>query len=222
MKGKNKSARAKKILALLKKEYPEETIGFSLSNPFETLIATILSAQSTDKQVEKIIPRLFKKFSTPQKMAKANLREIKKIIKPSGYFNQKAKHIKAASKTICEKFEGKVPDSMESLLLLPGVGRKTANIVLSNCFNKTEGIAVDTHVFRLSTRLGLTNAKTPQKAEKELLKIIPKRDWSNVNELFIAHGRKVCTARKPKHEACVLRSLCPFAKNQFEQSGKAD
>ncbi|MCX6801725.1 MAG: endonuclease III, partial [Candidatus Diapherotrites archaeon] len=173
------------------------------------LVATILSAQSTDAQVNKILPALFRKYKSPKDFAKADLKELEKLVHSSGYYRQKAKHIKAASEMICEKFNGKIPDSMDSLLLLPGVGRKTANIVLSYGFGKTEGIAVDTHVFRISRRLGLSKANSPEKVEKDLLKIIPRKDWAAVNGSFILHGRRTCTARKTKHEKCALKDICP-------------
>ena len=193
----------------MKKEYPGATTELMHGNPFQLLVATILSAQSTDAQVNKILPALFREFRGPKEFAGADLKELKKLVHASGYYNQKAKHIRAASKVIAEEFGGKVPDSMEELVKLPGVGRKTANIVLSYGFGRDEGIAVDTHVFRLSRRLGLSKAKTPEKVETDLLRQVPKKDWGAVNGSFILHGRRVCTARKPKHGECILSDLCP-------------
>jgi len=196
----------------MKKLYPQATTELIHRDPFQLLVATILSAQSTDVQVNKVAPALFKKYNSPKKFSEANLRELKELIHSCGYFNQKAKRIKQSSKIIHEKFKGKVPESMSELVKLPGVGRKTANIVLSYGFGHDEGIAVDTHVFRLSHRLGLSKAKSPDNTEQDLLKLVPKNDWGAVNGSFILHGRGVCTARKPNHEKCVLFDLCPSNK----------
>lgn len=204
-----KKNRAVEIIKRMKKQYPKATTELIHNDPFQLLVATILSAQSTDAQVNKVLPVLFQKFNSLDKFASADLNELKKLIHSTGYFNQKARHIKAAAKKIQEDYNGKIPDSMSELLKLPGVGRKTANIVLSYGFGKNEGIAVDTHVFRLSRRLGLSRAKTPEKVEKDLLGIIPVKDWSTVNGSFILHGRRVCTARNPKHSMCILFDLCP-------------
>jgi endonuclease-3 len=207
-KERSEGKRAAEIVRRLKKEFPEATTELIHKNPFQLLVATILSAQSTDAQVNKILPALFKKYKNPKDFSGAELRELEKLVHASGYYRQKAKHIKASSEMICNKFSGKIPDSMESLLLLPGVGRKTANIVLSYGFGKTEGIAVDTHVFRITKRLGLSKAKSPEGVEKDLLRIIPRKDWDAVNGSFILHGRQTCTARKPNHKKCVLKDLC--------------
>ncbi len=196
----------------MKKEYPKATTELIHRDPFQLLVATILSAQSTDAQVNKILPSLFKKYKSPKQFSEANLKELKELIHSSGYFNQKAKRIKQSAKIIHEKFNNKVPESMSELVKLPGVGRKTANIVLSYGFGHDEGVAVDTHVFRLSHRLGLSKAKTPDSTEQDLLKLIPKKEWGAVNGSFILHGRRVCTARNPKHEKCVLFDLCPGKK----------
>lgn len=205
----SETLRAKEIIKRLKKEYPQATTRLIHKNPFQLLVATILSAQSTDRQVNAVLKKLFGKYKTPSDFANIKLSELKKIVKPSGYYNQKARHIKESARIISKEYSGKVPDSMSELLKLPGVGRKTANIVLSYGFGKNEGIAVDTHVFRLSKRLGLSNANSPERVELDLLKKIPKKYWGTINSTFIFHGRKICTARKPKHEKCVLSDLCP-------------
>jgi len=208
----SKKEKASEIVRRLKKEYPSATTELIHRDPFQLLIATILSAQSTDVQVNKVLPALFKKYDSPKKFSEANLKELKELIHSCGYFNQKAKRIKQSSKVIHEKFNDKVPESMSELVKLQGVGRKTANIVLSYGFGHDEGIAVDTHVFRLSHRLGLSKAKSQDNTEQDLLKLIPKNDWGAVNGSFISHGRRVCTARNPKHKKCVLFDLCPGKK----------
>ena len=171
-------------------------------------MATILSAQCTDERVNQVTPELFKKFPTPEAMAKASVEEIAELIKSTGFYNQKAKYIKEAAQMIVEKYGGVVPKTMKELLELPGVARKTANIVLANGYGIVEGIPVDTHVKRLATRLGLVSARTPEKIEKELLKVVDKKDWFVFPLLLQAHGRKVCLARKPRCEECVLKDLC--------------
>jgi len=200
---------ASEIVRRLKKEYPGATTELIHRNPFQLLVATILSAQATDGQVNSVLPALFRRYKTPKDFANADLRELKKLVHACGYFNQKAKNIKASAGVLVRDFNGKIPDSMGELTKLPGVGRKTANIVLSYGFGRDEGIAVDTHVFRLSKRLGLSKGKTPEKAEQDLLEKIPRKDWGAVNGSFILHGRRVCTARKPRHDKCVLFDLCP-------------
>jgi len=200
------------IVKRMKKNYPEATTELIHKDSFQLLISTILSAQSTDAQVNKVALALFKEYSTPKDFACADLKKLKKLIHSTGYFNQKAKRIKESSCIIVEKFNGSVPGSMDELVELPGVGRKTANIVLSYGFGRDEGIAVDTHVFRLSHRLGLSKAKSPDKTEQDLLELIPKKDWGIVNGSFILHGRRICTARKPNHKKCFLFDLCPSRK----------
>jgi endonuclease-3 len=203
--------KANEILALLKNEYPEIKIALHYSNPLELLVATILSAQCTDKQVNTVTKKLFAKYRTVQDFAGISQEELEKEIYSTGFYRNKAKNIIAACKIIVSEYNSKVPDTMEELLKLPGVARKTANIVLSVAFGKVEGMAVDTHVKRLSGRLGLTAYTDPEKIEKDLLKIIPKNDWDIFSLLLINHGRKVCTARKPLCEKCILNKLCPSA-----------
>jgi endonuclease-3 len=199
------------IIALLKKEYPDVKIALDFSNPLELLIATILSAQSTDKQINKVTKKLFEKYRTPQDYVKTPQEELEKDIYSSGFYKNKAKNIKKLCEILVENFNSKVPDTMEDLIMLPGVARKTANIVLSGAFGKIEGIAVDTHVKRVSFRLGLTANTDPEKIENDLMKIIPKNDWDIFALLLIQHGRQVCEAKKPKCEICVLNKLCPSA-----------
>ncbi len=199
------------IIALLKKEYPDVKIALDFSNPLELLIATILSAQSTDKQINKVTKTLFKKYRTPQDYVKTPQEELEKDIYSTGFYRNKAKNIKKLCEILVENFNSKVPDTMEDLITLPGVARKTANIVLSGAFGKIEGIAVDTHVKRVSFRFGLSANTDPEKIEKDLMKIIPKNDWDIFALLLIQHGRQVCDAKKPKCEICILNKLCPSA-----------
>lgn len=203
--------KANKIIALLKNEYPEIKIALHYSNPLELLIATILSAQCTDKQVNGVTKKLFVKYRTPQDFIGISQEELEKEIYSTGFYRSKAKNIIGACKIIASEYNSNVPDTMEELIKLPGVGRKTANIVLSGAFGKIEGMAVDTHVKRLSGRLGLTAHTDPEKIEKDLLKIIPKYDWDLFSLLLINHGRKVCAARKPLCIECILDKLCTSA-----------
>jgi endonuclease III len=200
-----------KILAILRKTYHEPGIRLVHKNPFELLVATILSAQCTDERVNKTTPALFKKYPGPKQLAKANLQEVEQLIRSTGFYHAKARSIITTSQMIMEKFDGSVPNTMEGLLSLRGVARKTANIVLTQGFGKVEGIAVDTHVFRLSRRLGFTKANNPIIIEQDLLKAFPKKHWGVINGLLIDHGRAICIARNPKCESCVLTKYCPSA-----------
>ncbi|MFZ2412194.1 MAG: endonuclease III [Candidatus Methanoperedens sp.] len=202
---------AVEIIALLKKEYPDVKIALDFSNPLELLIATILSAQSTDKQINKVTKTLFKKYRTLQDYVKTPQEELEKDIYSTGFYRNKAKNIKKLCEILVDNFNSKVPDTMEDLITLPGVARKTANIVLSGAFGKIEGIAVDTHVKRLSFRLGLSANTDPEKIEIDLMKIVPKNEWDVFALRLIQHGRQVCDAKKPKCEACTLNKLCPSA-----------
>jgi endonuclease-3 len=203
--------KANEILDLLKKEYPKVKIALHYSNPLELLVSTILSAQCTDKQVNAVTKKLFVKYRTPQDFTRISPEELEKDIYSTGFYRNKAKNIIGACKIIASEYNSKVPDTMEELLKLPGVARKTANIVLAGAFGKIEGMAVDTHVKRLSGRLGLTTHIDPEKIEKDLLKIIPKNEWDLFSLLLINHGRKVCAARKPLCGECILDKLCPSA-----------
>ena len=202
-------AKIREILKRLKKEYPKVKTALNFKSPFEMLVATILSAQTTDVHVNKVTENLFRKYRSVEDYAGVPLEALRKDISSINFYNNKAKNIQAAAQIITEKFGAKVPKTMEELTSLPGVARKTANIVLSNAYGINEGIAVDTHVRRLSQRLGLTKDEDPVKIEKELMKNTPKAEWSNLSHLLILHGRSVCQARKPKHGECVLYDICP-------------
>ena len=200
---------AKKVLAGLKKTYPEAGCSLSFRSPLELLVATILSAQCTDVQVNKVTPELFRQFRSVKDYAEVPLKQLEETIRTTGFFHNKAKNIQNACRKIIEKFDGNVPETMESLISLPGVGRKTANVVLSNGFGRNEGFVVDTHVFRLSHRLGLVKGKTPEKAEQELMFLFPQADWAYLSHALILHGRKTCNARKPHCTVCPLKKDCP-------------
>lgn len=198
-----------RIWALLKEEYPEVKPSLNYSNSLELLIATVLSAQSTDVQINKVTEKLFKKYRTAADYAQADLRELEIDIYSSGFYKSKAKNIKDAARLILECYNGKVPQTMEELITLPGVGRKTANIVLARGFGIIEGIAVDTHVKRVSRRLGFTKNLDPLKIEQDLILLAPKEALDSLSMTLIYHGRKVCQARRPKCEICVVNKLCP-------------
>ncbi len=200
-----------KIIQILRREYPESRTALWFETPLQILVATILAAQCTDERVNKITPILFKKYPTVEDLARARQEELEDIIRPTGFFRNKARSIIAAARKIVEDFGGRVPDRMEDLITIPGVARKTANIVLSSGYKKAEGIAVDTHVRRLSGRLGLSQQTDPDKIEKDLMALVPKKDWLDFNYMLVNHGRKVCQARKPRCPECSLRSLCPQA-----------
>ncbi len=201
--------KVKEIIKRLRKVYPKPHTALYYKTPLQLLIATILSAQATDKTVNTVTPNLFKKYKTAEDFAKLTPEELDKHLKKVNFHFNKAKNIVAASKMIVEKFHGKVPETMEELDSLPGVARKTANVVMSNAFGKAEGIAVDTHVMRLSQRLGLTKQKTPEKIEQDLLKIVPKADWLDFSHLLINFGREYCPARPHVCADCPLGELCP-------------
>jgi len=199
------------IIKILRRSYPKARTSLRHRSAFELLVSTILSAQCTDARVNKITPALFKKYKTPRDFACAGQSHLEKEVRSTGFYRNKAKNIIGASKKIVREFGGKVPDEMAKLTTLPGVARKTANIVLSASFHKAEGIAVDTHVKRLSGRLGLSKHSDPVKIEKDLVKIVPHRDWLDFNYILVEHGRKTCIARKPLCGECVLNKLCPSA-----------
>jgi endonuclease-3 len=203
--------RVNEIIALLKKEYPDVRTALDHSNPLELLVSTILSAQSTDRQVNVVTKNLFKKYRTPQDYIKTSLDELEKDVHSTNFYKNKAKNIKKLCELLVENFGGKVPDNMEDLIMLPGVARKTANVVLWSAFGKNEGIAVDTHVKRVSARLGLTENTNPDKIEKDLMITVPKNDWGLFSLLLIRHGREICTAKKPRCQDCVLNKICPSA-----------
>jgi len=209
MTGENK---AETIIKLLQKEYPHNKIALKFSDPLELLISTVLSAQCTDERVNKVTKILFGKYKNIDDYARADFREFEQDIRPTGFYKNKAKNIISASQQIIKRFNGKIPQTMEELLTLPGIGRKTANIILTFAFGKVDGIAVDTHVMRLSQRLGLSKNNNADRIEKDLMKIIPKKYWKDFNTLLVTHGRKVCLARRPFCEQCILKHLCPSFK----------
>jgi len=200
---------ALKILKLLKKEYPNAKAALDYSNPIEILVATILSAQCTDKRVNIVTKSLFKKYKNVKNYANASPVVLESEIRSTGFYRNKAKNIINAAKKILKDFKGKVPDTMQGLVSLPGVARKTANIVLTSAFGKVEGIAVDTHVARLAQRLGLSKTSDPVKIEQDLMELIREKEWGIVNYLLVDHGRAVCNAKKPLHDKCALYDLCP-------------
>jgi endonuclease-3 len=204
--------RVKKILPILKKTYLEATTALHFHNPLELLIATILSAQCTDVRVNLVTPALFKKYKSAADWARADLKEIEQDIKTCGFYHNKAVNIKGAAKKIAEEFNGKVPSTMDELVTLPGVGRKTANVVLGNAFG-IPAIACDTHVIRLSRRLQLSANSDPVKLEFDLADIVPKKDWTLFSHLLIFHGRNICVARKPQCPVCPIAQYCPAANN---------
>jgi endonuclease III len=201
--------RARKVIGLLRKAYPDAKCSLNHSNPLELLIATILSAQCTDERVNMVTPGLFAKYRSCGDYVNADRADLEAEIRSTGFFRNKAKSIQGAAKMICEEYGGKVPETMEDLLSLPGVARKTANVVLGNAFGIASGVVVDTHVARLSTRLGFTKEKNPDKIERDLIELIPKKDWIDFPHLLIYHGRKVCKARVPLCAECVVERLCP-------------
>lgn len=208
------AVRGRTIVDLLDGQYPKIRTPLSYSGPFQLLIATMLSAQCTDAQVNHVTPILFERYTDARAMADANLRDLERIIRSTGFFHVKASRIKEASKTILSDFSGKVPSTMHELITLPGVGRKTANIVLSAGFDRIDGIAVDTHVQRLAKRIGLSKEKSPEKIEQDLMRITPKEMWSRFSLLLILHGRSICNARKPMCEKCVLSKHCDYFKER--------
>jgi endonuclease-3 len=203
-----KKVRAKVIYRQLSKNYPNVRCELDYKNAFQLLVATVLSAQCTDKRVNQTTPALFKKYPNPQKMAKADLRDIQNLVKSTGFFRAKAKNIKGLSNKIMEEFDGKVPSNLEELITLPGVGRKTANVVLGHAFG-IPGITVDTHFGRLSRRFGWSKQNNPVKVEFEVGELIPEKEWTNLSQRMIWHGRRVCHSRKPACGACTLAKLCP-------------
>lgn len=203
------TTRLAKIIGALKRAYPDAHCELNYSNPLELLVATILSAQCNDKQVNIVTESLFKKYRTAEDYANANPAEFEQEIKRIGLYRNKAKNIQAAARALVEKYGGKVPDSMEELIELPGVGRKTANVVLGNTFNINCGVVVDTHVARLSMRLGLTRETAPEKIEQVLMKLVPQNDWCLFSHLLIWHGRRRCYARSPDCAHCEVLKLCP-------------
>jgi endonuclease-3 len=203
--------RALKIIQLLEKEHPDAKVALHYSNPLELLVATMLSAQSTDETINKVTKTLFKKYTKPEDYANTDLKELEQDIRSTGFYHNKAKNLQNSAKMLVEKYHSQVPKTMEELVKLPGVARKTANIVLTNAYGVVAGVAVDTHVRRLAQRLGLSENDDPNKIEQDLMSIVPKDKWMRITDLLIFHGRRVCTAKKPNCGGCMLNKICPSA-----------
>lgn len=197
------------VIRRLKKEYPAPKTALNFKTSFELLVATVLSAQTTDVHVNRVTESLFKKYRTVKDYADAPIETFQKDVSSINFYKTKARNIQNSAKMVMERFNGKVPKTMDELMSLPGVARKTANIILSNAYGINEGIAVDTHVKRLSYRLGLTENENPVKIEKDLIAVTPKEEWGNLSHLLIFHGRKICHSKKPRHKECVLYNICP-------------
>jgi len=203
--------RTQKVIELLERQYPDAKTALNYTNPLELLIATMLSAQTTDSRVNIVTQTLFKKYRKAEDYANADLKDLEQDIHSTGFYHNKAKNLQNCCKMLVEKFHSQVPKTMGELLELPGVARKTANIILYNAYGIIEGIAVDTHVRRLSARLGLTEQKDQDKIEQDLMELTPKNKWMELTDLLIFHGRQICIAQKPKCEICVLNKICPCA-----------
>lgn len=203
--------RAGQILALLREEYPDSRCALDFASPLQLLAATVLAAQCTDARVNAVTPQLFARYPTARHLAEAELPELEEVVHPTGFYRNKARALQGLGRALVAGHGGEVPDDMESLRALPGVGRKTANVVIGNAFHRNEGIVVDTHVLRLSRRLALTAETDPEKIERDLMPLIPREDWTLVSHLLIDHGRAVCKAKKPECPRCVLQALCPSA-----------
>jgi endonuclease-3 len=203
-----KPDRVQAILKILRETYPDAECALVHSSPWQLLVATILSAQCTDVRVNMVTPKLFATYPTPAAMANAPIEALEELIRTTGFYHNKAKSIQGAGRVISEQFHNKVPQTMEELLTVPGAARKTANVVLGVAYGKAEGVVVDTHVFRIARRLGLTRSETPQAVEQDLMKVIPKDRWIQLSHELIHHGRQICEARKPKCAACPLETLC--------------
>lgn len=213
-----KKEEAVRIVETLQNEYPESKGSLESNNPFELLVAVCLSAQCTDERVNIVTKELFKKYDTPEDFANADIKKLEEIIKPCGFYHNKAKNLKLAGQKILSDFNGKVPNDINLLQTIPGVGRKTANVIMCDAFDNPQGIAVDTHCKRLSNKIGLSSEKETEKIEQDLLKIIPKKYWKYVNHLFIDHGRKVCKSQRPKCENCVINKYCNYYKNEQQSN----
>jgi endonuclease-3 len=205
----NVKKKTREIIRRLKKEYPEPKTALNFKSPFELLVATILSAQTTDTLVNKVTENLFKKYKSVKDYADASPETLRKDLSSINFYKTKAKNIQGSAKIVVESFNSKVPKTMDELISLPGVARKTANIILSNAYGINEGVAVDTHVKRLAYRLGLTKNEDPVKVEKDLMIVTPEEEWGTLSHLLIFHGRKICQAKKPRHQECVLYDICP-------------
>jgi endonuclease III len=210
--------RAREIVARLRELYPDAKCSLDFTTPLELLVATMLSAQCTDERVNQVTKSLFKKYTSAEDYARANPEELEQDIKQTGFYRNKAKHVREASALIVERFGGVVPKTIDELTSLPGVARKTANVVMGNAFGIVEGVVVDTHVGRLARRLGLTDSDDPVKVEQELMALLPQSDWLDLSHMMIYHGRAICQARKPLCAECALSSLCPTGQAELGQT----
>ena len=208
-KGSTLKTQARDVLQRLLATYPDAHCALDFTNPYELLVATILSAQCTDKRVNMVTPALFKQYPTPDALAQATQEDVETLIRSTGFFHNKAKSLIGMASAVVENHGGAIPDTMDALTALPGVGRKTANVILGNAFNKNEGIVVDTHVSRVTQRLGLTKETDAVKIEHALTPLFPREQWTVLSHLFIEHGRQICVARTPKCAECVLNDICP-------------
>src|SRR4051812_13480634 len=205
-------ARAAIVYDRLAAAYPDAHCALDFKTPFQLLIATILSAQCTDKRVNLVTPALFKRYPTPDALANAKVEELEELIKSTGFFRNKSKSLIGMATAVDATHAGEIPDNMESLVELPGVGRKTANVILGNAYDKNEGVVVDTHVGRVSKRLALTKQTDPVKVEQDMMTLFPREQWTMLSHLLIEHGRQICEARRPKCEECFLNDLCPSSR----------
>ena len=211
----SRAARAQRVAEILRRlhaEYPDAKCSLDFVNPYQLLVATILSAQCTDERVNMVTPALFRRYPEPEDLAGARPEELEELIRSTGFFRNKTRSLLGMANAVVERHGGRVPETMDALVKLPGVGRKTANVVLGNAFDRDEGIVVDTHVTRLSSRLGLTRAQDAVRIEQELMPVVPRSEWTDVSHLFIYHGRAVCRAPTPRCEVCVINDLCPSSR----------
>lgn len=202
-----------KIVEKLIEYYPDAKCSLDFTTPFEMLVAVCLSAQCTDDRVNQVTPTLFSKYNTPEDFAKADIKDIEKLIHSCGFYKNKAKNLKSAGEKILKDFDGQVPNNMKDLVSIPGVGRKSANVIMLEAFNDPQGIAVDTHCKRISNRIGFSSKSDPSKIEDDLLKLIPKKYWKDVNHILIWHGRNICSSQKPKCDICPIKENCKLIKN---------
>lgn len=212
----DRKLRGSHVFGILSKDFPEVSTDLEFANLFQLLVAIVLSAQTTDVNVNKVTPRLFQRFPNAEAMAKADLKELESLVFSTGYYKNKARNIKEMAKKLVHEFNAQVPQTMEELLSLPGVGRKTANVLLGAGLGKTEGLVVDTHVYRVARRLAFSDKSSVSKVEEDLMQTFKRAQWIEISNLFIAHGRKVCVARRPKCEQCSIAALCPSAQAQLD------
>jgi len=220
-----RQARALEVLARLRREYPDAHCELDHQDPYQLLVATILSAQCTDARVNLVTPALFRRYPDAESLAAADQADVEELIRSTGFFRNKAKSLIGMARAVVADHGGAIPDTMEALRPLPGVGRKTANVILGNAFGRNEGITVDTHVKRLARLLGFTRHEDAEKVEQDLMPLFPREDWALLSHLLIWHGRRVCIANRPKHDACVVCALCPSCEANGEQrtaNGKAN